>query len=285
MTSFWGGLTAMIVTLTLLVGAGSHAAGPGALGEALRVHGVLGARLRRAASVALPLAEGVLGAAGAAALLGGQVRALQAVLAASTALFGLYAGYTRHVLALGRGGPCGCSRRDVPLSRWVTRRAAALACLATAGAVLAGAGPLRVSAAELVTLLLAALACTVLLWTLPAAMHEPAAQGRAATTTHPAAMTAAHRPDRPTAQGPTTPPARRPGTTTAHGPTTTTAPRTVAQRPTAATSHGLDMITPHGTAPDAAPRTDTGSAHPPAEATVHRTAEGVSTRWTSPPAR
>lgn len=175
MTSFLGGLTASIVTLTLLLGAGSHAARPDALGGALRAHGVLGPRRRRFAAVVLPFAEGALGVAGAAALVAGQVRGLQAVLAVAAGLFGLYAGYTRHVLALGRGGPCGCSRRDVPLSRWVTRRAAALAGLALAGAAFAGAGPVRPAAAELVTLLLAALACTVLLWSLPAALHEPAA--------------------------------------------------------------------------------------------------------------
>ncbi|WP_327371704.1 MauE/DoxX family redox-associated membrane protein [Streptomyces sp. NBC_01217] len=175
MIGFYGGLTASIVLLSLLVGAGSHAARPAALGEALRVHGVLGPRSRRYAAVVLPFAEGALGAAGAAALLTGHQRGLQAVLAASTALFGLYAGYSRHVLALGRGGPCGCSRQDVPLSRWVTRRATALAGLASAGAVIGGAGPVRLSAAGLITLMLAAAACTVLLWSLPAAMHEPAA--------------------------------------------------------------------------------------------------------------
>lgn len=55
----------------------------------------------------------------------------------------------------------------------MTRRAVALAGLALAGAVLAGAGPVALSAAELLTLLLAAPACAVLLWSLPAAMHEP----------------------------------------------------------------------------------------------------------------
>ncbi|MFI6085700.1 MauE/DoxX family redox-associated membrane protein [Streptomyces sp. NPDC051217] len=172
---FYGGLTASVALLSLLMGAGSHATRPAALGEALRAHGVLGPRLRRFAAVVLPFAEGVLGAVGVAALLTGHQWGLQAVLAVGAALFGLYAGYTRYVLALGRGGPCGCSRQDVPLSRWVTRRAAALAGLALAGAVIAGAGPVRLSAAELITLMLAAPACTVLLWSLPAAMHEPTA--------------------------------------------------------------------------------------------------------------
>ncbi|MFC9749610.1 MauE/DoxX family redox-associated membrane protein [Streptomyces niveus] len=173
MISFYGGLTASIVVLTLFIGVGSHAARPAALDEALRAHDVLGPRLRRFAAAVVPFVEGALGVGGAASLLTGHQRGLQAVLALGTALFGLYAGYTQHVLALGRGGPCGCSHQDLPLSRWVTRRAVALAGLALAGAALAGAGPVQLSAAELVTLLLAAPACTVLLWSLPAAMHEP----------------------------------------------------------------------------------------------------------------
>ncbi|WP_326734718.1 MauE/DoxX family redox-associated membrane protein [Streptomyces sp. NBC_01022] len=173
MIGFCGGLTASLVILTLLMGAGSHAASPAALGDALWAHGVLGPRFRRSAAVVLPVAEGVLGAAGAAALVTGHQRGLQAVLVAGAAVFALYAGYTRHVLALGRGGPCGCSGQDVPLSRWVTRRAAALAVFAVSGAAVVGAGPVRLSTAELITLMLAAPACTALLWSLPAAMHEP----------------------------------------------------------------------------------------------------------------
>ncbi|MCX5414304.1 MauE/DoxX family redox-associated membrane protein [Streptomyces sp. NBC_00059] len=210
MTGFYGGLAASVVILTLLLGAGSHAASPAALGDALWAHGVLGPRLRRSAAVVVPVAEGALGVIGAAALLTGHQGVLQAVLAAGAALFGLYAGYTRHVLALGHGGPCGCSGQDLPLSRWVTRRAVALAVLATTGAFVVGAGPVQPSTVELVTLMLAASACTALLWSLPAAMHEP-----------------------------------------------TPAP----------TAH-LPVRAP---------------AHDRAE-TVHRTAEGVPTRWTSPPA-
>lgn len=196
MTGFYGGLTASVVILTLLMGAGSHAARPASLGEALRAHGVLGPRFRRFAAAVLPFAEGALGAVGATALLTGHQRGLQAVLGVGAALFGLYAGYTRHVLALGRGGPCGCSGQDVPLSRWVTRRAAALAGLAMTGAAMAGTGPVRLSAAELITLMLAAPACTALLWSLPAAMHEPAAASVRPPTgaaVHQPATTAVHR--------------------------------------------------------------------------------------------
>ncbi|WP_329204609.1 methylamine utilization protein MauE [Streptomyces sp. NBC_00683] len=193
MTGFYGGLTASVIILTLLLGAGSHAAAPAALGDALWAHGVLSPRNRRLAAVTLPIAEGVLGAAGTAALLTGHQLALQCVLGLGAILFGLYAAYTRRVLALGRGGPCGCSGRDVPLSRWVTRRAAALAVLAATGAAVIGAGPVRLSTAELITLMLAAPACTALLWSLPAAMHEPTA-----ASVHPPTKAPAHQQDRAT---------------------------------------------------------------------------------------
>ncbi|MFD9545088.1 MauE/DoxX family redox-associated membrane protein [Streptomyces sp. NPDC060022] len=193
MIGFYGGLTASVIILTLLMGAGSHVASPAALGDALWAHGVLGPRSRRVAAVVLPVAEGVLGAAGAAALLTGHQRGLQAALAVGAALFALYAGYARHVLALGRGGPCGCSGRDVPLSRWVTRRAAALAVLAMTGAAVIGTGPVRLSTAELITLMLAAPACTALLWSLPAAMHEPTA-----ASVHPPTRAPAHQQERAT---------------------------------------------------------------------------------------
>ncbi|MFJ6435373.1 MauE/DoxX family redox-associated membrane protein [Streptomyces sp. NPDC091416] len=196
MTGFWGGLTASVVVLTLLMGAGSHAVSPAALGDALWAHGVLGPRVRRSAAAVLPVAEGLLGAAGATALLTGHQRGLRTVLVAGAVLFGFYAAYTRHVLALGRGGPCGCSGQDVPLSRWVTRRAVALAVLAISGAAAAGAGPGRFSTAELVTLALAAPACTTLLWYLPAAMHEPTAASvhlSTRATAHQQTKTTVHR--------------------------------------------------------------------------------------------
>ena len=76
-----------------------------------------------------------------------------------------------------RGGPCGCSRADLPMTGWVGARAAALAALALAGAV--SAGPLLGPAAERAVVLLAAAALACLLWQLPAAMHDPATPGGA----------------------------------------------------------------------------------------------------------
>ena len=61
------------------------------------------------------------------------------------------------------------------MSNWVTRRATALALLALAGALLVGTGAPRLTdPAAWVTVLLAAAACAVLLWSLPAALHQPA---------------------------------------------------------------------------------------------------------------
>lgn len=179
MISFYGGLTASIVVLTLFIGVGSHAARPAALDEALRAHDVLGPRLRRFAAAVVPFVEGALGVGGATALLTGHQRGLQAVLAVGTALFGLYAGYTRHVLALGRGGPCGCSHQDVPLSRWVTRRAVALAGLALAGAS-PGRGRARSALRGGVDHTAARGSCLRRAAVVPARRHARAGQGRRA---------------------------------------------------------------------------------------------------------
>lgn len=169
---FYGGLTASLVILTLLMGAGSHAASPAALGDALWAHGVLGPRLRRSAAVGLPVAEGVLGWPA-------RPRSLR-----------------------GTSGGCRpCSLRGPP-SSGSTPPTRGTSSLSAEGAVRlfrpgcapeplgdpAGRGPrrarderrrrrrgrpVRLSTAELITLVLAAPACATLLWYLPAAMHEP----------------------------------------------------------------------------------------------------------------
>ena len=176
-------VAAGVVLLVLLAGCAAHLSRPTALPAALRAHGVLPAPVVPAAAVAVPAAEGLLGLAGAAALLAGSRDGLVLVLAAAAGLFGLYAGYSRH--ALGRapaGAPCGCSRTEVPLTGWVAGRALALAALAAAAALLAGpAAALPPSgAAESTLVLLAAPSCALLLWALPLALHQPAPAGRPA---------------------------------------------------------------------------------------------------------
>ncbi|MEV6105050.1 MauE/DoxX family redox-associated membrane protein [Streptomyces sp. NPDC051940] len=193
MSGFPGALAAAVVALSLLAGALSHLSRPSALPEALRAHGVLPPRAAGTAALAVPAAEGVLGVACVVAWLGGGRLWPATVLALGSGLFLVYAGYARHVTATGRHGPCGCSRTALPMSRWVTRRAVALAVLAAAAAAqAAGAGPpdpRDLGGEALATLLLAAPACALLLWTLPAAMYEPSppSEGAARSWTSPPA--------------------------------------------------------------------------------------------------
>lgn len=183
MTTFLAPVAAGTVLLSLLTGCAAHVAGPGALRAALRVHRVLPRRAVPFVAAAVPVAEGVLGAAGLAALTGGSRTGFVLVMAASAALFGTYAGYLRYVLSTGRGGPCGCSRSDIPVSGRAAGRALVYTLLAAVGALLAeSAVPLLTDPAELITVMLASLTFTVLLWVLPLALHNPAAGERSPWT-------------------------------------------------------------------------------------------------------
>ncbi|WP_308405528.1 MauE/DoxX family redox-associated membrane protein [Streptomyces tardus] len=176
MTSLLGTVTTAVVLLVLLAGCAAHLSRPAALPDALHAHGLVPERAVRLAAVAATLAEGVLGTALVASLLLRQRTALTAALAATALLFVCYALYTRHALATGRGGPCGCSRTEVPLSGWVVGRAWVFAALALGGAVLAaGPGNPPEGAAETAVAALVAVTLAVLLWVLPAAMAQPAA--------------------------------------------------------------------------------------------------------------
>jgi hypothetical protein len=191
MTTLLASVAAAAVLLTALAGCAAHLARPAALPAALRAHRLLPGAAVPTAAVAAPAAEGLLGAVGTAALFTGQRTALTLVLAAGAALFTCYAAYSRAALAHApAGAPCGCAgRQALPLSGWVAGRALALAVLAAAGALLAGpvAAAPPSGAAERTVVLLAAVGCTVLVWSLPAAMHQPAAAHRPAITHGPAA--------------------------------------------------------------------------------------------------
>ncbi|WP_407562308.1 MauE/DoxX family redox-associated membrane protein [Streptomyces sp. 184] len=190
MTSLIAATAAGVVLLALLAGGAAHLSRPAALPDALTAHGLLPRRAVAPAARAATAAEGLLAVAGVAALLAGHRAALAAVLGAAALTFACYALYTGYALATGRGGPCGCSRTEVPLSSWVVGRAWAFAGLAAVGAAsAAGAGDPPEGPAEWTTAALAALTLTALLWVLPAAMGQPLATARtpARTGTVPAA--------------------------------------------------------------------------------------------------
>ncbi len=177
MTTFLATVASGAALLSLLAGCAAHLSRPAGLPEALRAHRTLPHAAVRVATVAVPGSEGLLGIAGIAALLTGSRAALALVLGAGTLLFGTYALYVRHVLATGRGGPCGCARTELPMSGWITARATALAVLAATGAVLTGPAQAAFPAdgAHLGAAALAALTFALLLWTLPAALYDPSA--------------------------------------------------------------------------------------------------------------
>jgi hypothetical protein len=172
-----GSVAAYTVLATLLAAGAGHLARPGSLRTAVAAHGVLPAPAAVAAVVAA--AEVGLGGAGAAGLVLGDRGAGRGLLAVGVAggglLLALFAGYGWYVTAAGIGGPCGCSHAELPMSGWVVARAAGLAGLAAIGLPLVGSVlPLRRPGIELGTVLLAAAAFGLLLWQLPAAMHDPA---------------------------------------------------------------------------------------------------------------
>lgn len=180
MTSLIAATATGVVLLALLAGGAAHLSRPAALPDALTAHRLLPRRAVLPAARAVTAAECLLALACAAALLAGHRAGLAAALGAAALVFVCYALYTGYALAAGRGGPCGCSRSDVPLSSWVAGRAWAFAGLAAVGAALAaGRGDPPGGPAEWTTAALAAVTLAALLWVLPAAMARPVPPARA----------------------------------------------------------------------------------------------------------
>lgn len=180
MTSLIAATATGVVLLALLAGGAAHLSRPAALPDALTAHRLLPRRAVLPAARAVTAAECLLAVACAAALLAGHRAGLAAALGTAALVFVCYALYTGYALAAGRGGPCGCSRSDVPLSSWVAGRAWAFAGLAAVGAALAaGRGDPPGGPAEWTTAALAAVTLAALLWVLPAAMARPVPPARA----------------------------------------------------------------------------------------------------------
>jgi hypothetical protein len=173
-TAVVSSVAAYTVVAVLLGACGSHLSRPAALRHALAAHRLLPAPALVAAAVVA--AEGGLAGAGAAALVAGARGPLAVTLAGGAVLLALFGCYGWYVLSTGRGGPCGCSRVELPMTGWVVSRALALAGLALVGSLLSGSvlPPGRPSG-PLTIVLLAAATFGCLLWQLPAAMYDPAA--------------------------------------------------------------------------------------------------------------
>lgn len=183
MSALLASVSAYTVLFTMLVACAEHLAEPSALSRALIAHKVIPAPAAGAVALSVVVCEGLLGTAGIVALLRDDGRPLVAALAGSCALLTLYAGYGLRLRSTGRSGPCGCSRLELPMTEWVVARAAILAGMALLAVVWAGAiVPLTYPGAALAIVLTAAATFTLLLWHLPAAMHEhtPVHSGRTA---------------------------------------------------------------------------------------------------------
>ncbi|MBO4207681.1 MauE/DoxX family redox-associated membrane protein [Micromonospora echinofusca] len=189
MSALLGSVATYTVLATLLVASVAHLSRPAVLAGALATHRVLPAPATVAALVVGT--EGLLAGTGIVALWQGDRSLLGVSLAGSGVLFGLYAGYGRYLLVTGRTGPCGCSRRELPMTGWVVTRALALAGLALTGLTLAGSVlPPQRTGTPLAVALLAAATFTTLLWHLPAAMHQPTVAAVRTRTGRPTGVTA-----------------------------------------------------------------------------------------------
>lgn len=172
MSALVGSVAAYTVLLTLLIACVEHVRVPTALPRALAAHRVLPAT--PVVAVAVTAGEGLLAVTGAVALIRDGGWLLSAVLAGGAVLLGLFGTYALYVVATRRGGACGCSRVEVPMTGLVVTRAYILAGLALLGLALSGSVvTLRPGGFEPAVVLLAAAAFATLIWHLPAALIDP----------------------------------------------------------------------------------------------------------------
>jgi len=119
--------------------------------------------------------ELTIGAAGFAAVLGGADDAVLLALSAAAMLYAVYALYGAVLTRRGDAVPCGCSSAaDYPVNVWVVARALVLS-VGSAFAAIAGQQilPLWPLNATVTLAVLASSALGLILWELPAALHDP----------------------------------------------------------------------------------------------------------------
>jgi len=176
-------MTALVATvggylccLTLLVSGLVHAVHVPEFEAVLRRQRLVPAGLVEVGARGVVALELALGGAGLLMLgVAQSMAAARPVLAAAATLFAAYAANTAYLVAQGRSVPCGCSAGDHPVNGAVVARAAGLsvaALVAALGAeqILPPAGDQEFAIAAVATISL-----TAILWTLPAALHDPAA--------------------------------------------------------------------------------------------------------------
>jgi hypothetical protein len=119
--------------------------------------------------------ELTIGAAGFAAVLGGADDAVLLALSAAAMLYAVYALYGAVLTRRGDAVPCGCSSAaGYPVNVWVVARALVLS-VGSAFAAIAGQQilPLWPLNATVTLAVLASSALGLILWELPAALHDP----------------------------------------------------------------------------------------------------------------
>ena len=158
----------MVAHGTLLASGTGHLARPRRFAAALAAHGVR-ATARRLLSVAVPVAELLVGGAGLMLIGTGSVSGGRAAALGAVVLYSAFAGYGWRLTRRRPGVPCGCGASLEPVSGWTVARAAALSATAAVAATgVALAGP-AAPPAERVLAVLSAAGLGLALWQLPAA--------------------------------------------------------------------------------------------------------------------
>jgi Methylamine utilisation protein MauE len=177
MLSFLTTVAAYTVFGTLLFSAVGHVRRPAVLQRALVEQEVIPERLQGPVVAAVIITESAIGVAGLVALArlpAGDRLGRVTLLAAGTLLL-VYAGYGWFLERHRPGVPCGCTVWDYPVSEWLAVRALLLCVPAFLAAVVADhILPISLeNTRHLAVTWLASVSFGVVIWNLPAALHDP----------------------------------------------------------------------------------------------------------------